>query len=242
MAAKSLVLLTWKDPASGQTVDVQFDVVTAETYEAVVSVTAHPVEKGAAIVDHARPDPVKVSIEGFVSNKPLPANLTAAERETRIMDVLPTALDYSQANKPKGAPLFTPGGLTQAVTALITSETKLPESVSAFRAAGEMPDRARLVFERLEYARTQRLFVSVSTRLHSVDNMIIERLAVARSTETTGGLPFQLDLVQVRVASTQEVSYPDPAQPRAAPEVKKGAQVPSSLLYDAGTYTGLISE
>lgn len=224
------VVLTWKDPL-GQAGSVQFDVVTSDTYEAVMSVTSHPVERGAPITDHARPEPVKLSLEAFVSATPLPSNLTEEERQTRVMDYLPTPLDYSSANQAQSAPIYTPGGLTQALTKLVSAEKPLPQIVNAFRAQGVMPDRPRLVFERLEYARTQRLFVSVATKYHSIDNMLIERVNVARSTESSGGLPFQVDLVQVRVASTQVVSYPVPSSPRAAPEVKKGAQVPDSFLY-----------
>lgn len=234
-----MLVLTWTD-STGQTVDVEFDVVTSETYEAVMAITAHPVEKGAPVVDHAREEPKKLSIEGFVSNTPLPSNLTDAERNK--MASLPVALDYSGANKPQGAPLLSPGGLMQALSSAVDSllggGDKLPETVTAFRAVSDMPDRARDIFEKLEAARTNRSLITASTTLHSVENLLIEHVTVARTVESAGGLPFEIGLTQVRIVSSETVSYPKPSQPRASKEVKKGAQQAESFLWQGGNALG----
>lgn len=230
-----MLVLTWQD-ATGQTVDVQFDVISTDSYEAVMAITAHPVEKGAPVVDHAREEPKKLSIEGFVSNTPLPSNLTDAERSK--MAALPVALDYSAGNKPQGAPLLSPGGLMQALSKAIGGEDKLPATVTAFRAVGEMPDRARDVFEKLETARTSRSLITASTRLHSVNNLLIDHISVARTVESSGGLPFQLGLTQVRIVSSETVSYPKPSQPRASKEVSKGSQQAESFLWQGGNALG----
>ena len=235
-----MIVLTWQD-ATGQTVDVQFDVVTSDTYEAVMAITAHPVEKGAPVVDHAREEPKKLTIEGFVSNTPLPSNLTDAERSA--MASLPVALDYSGANKPQGAPLLTPGGAMKALTSAVENvlgggAAKLPATVTAFRAVADMPDRARGIFEKLEAARTGRLLIKASTRLHDVDNLLIEHISVARTVESAGGLPFEIGLTQVRIVSSETVSYPKPTQPRAAKEANKGAQQAESFLWQGGNALG----
>lgn len=255
--AKSYVLLTWQD-ATGQTIDVTFDVVSADTYEAVMAITAHPVEKGAPIVDHARPEPVKLSLEAFVSNTPLPSNIAVDDTAwdwgavslTYPSDqrpaLGPTKLEYPPSPGPSIS-LFGAmsaidkalgGGLPDHVDPTPRAAVQLPQTANAFRANGPMPDRARAVFEKLEAARIGRSLVKVSTRFHDIDNMLISSVAIDRNEESAGGLPFQVELQQVRIVSSQVVNHARPSQPRAAPEVDKGSQVPDSLPLGAAKAFG----
>jgi len=231
---ESWVLLTWQLPKSILLTEVQFDVVTTESYEAVMAVSRHPVERGAPVVDHARPEPVRLQLEGFVSNAPLPSNI----RKLDLLDWgdMPRPLTYS-SQKPEGPPLLSPGALTGAVTKivsnLISPEKPLPRVVNSFGARGSAIDRAYDVFSKLEQARDQRALVTVSTRYHDIPNMLIERIAVDRTVESAGGLPFQIELTQIRIVDTQTVSFPVPSVPRAKPEQKKGSQQPqASVLHN----------
>lgn len=52
---------------------VELDASVSETHQGDVDVTEHPVERGANIADHARPKPESITIEGLISNTPLPA-------------------------------------------------------------------------------------------------------------------------------------------------------------------------
>jgi hypothetical protein len=52
------------------------DCTISESHEASVTVTKHPVEDGAKITDHARPEPVTLTIEGMVSNTPIASVFT----------------------------------------------------------------------------------------------------------------------------------------------------------------------
>jgi len=231
---ESWVLLTWKN-AGNFLEEVQFDVVTAESYEAVMAVSRHPVERGAPVVDHARPEPVRFQIEGFISNTPLPSNIRKDEREYWGSGRRP--LTYS-SQKPEGPPLLSPGALTGAVTKivsnLISPEKPLPKSVDAFGAQGNAVDRAKNVLELLEEARNTRALVMVSTRYHDIPDMLIERIAVDRTAESSGGLPFQIELTQIRIVDSEEVHYAEPSQPRATPEKKMGSQQPvASVLHNA---------
>lgn len=236
-----MLVLTWQD-STGQTVDAQFDVVSTESYEAVMAITAHPVERGAPVVDHARPEPKRITIEGFVSNTPLPSNLLDYERQT--MASLPTPLDYSKGNQnQKGPPLLSPGGITKVVSSAIENalgvgEAELPKVANVFRAQAGMHDRAKIMFERLEHARVSRFLIKVSTRLHDVDNLLIDHINVARTLESAGGLPFEIGLTQVRIVSSETTNYPAPSQPRAAKEENKGAQQAESILWQGGNALG----
>lgn len=65
------MLLSWKDKKSGVLMFAAFDVVSNETHDAVMQITSHPVEEGANVSDHARPEPIRLTVEGYVSNTPL---------------------------------------------------------------------------------------------------------------------------------------------------------------------------
>lgn len=229
--------LSFQDPNTNEVIPVFFDIVSTQSYEAAMAITGHPVEKGAPIVDHARPEPITLSFEAFVTDTPLPSNLAPFEKPA--WDFLPTPLDYSGANpNVSRPPLLTPGGLTQAVASLVSPEPPLPKQAVVFRAKNGWYDRARYRFEQLTFARTNRLFITVNTRVGQIDHMLIEHIAVERNLENAGGIAFQIGLKQVRVVSSQFVTYPKPAEPRAAPEVKKGAQQAESFAWQAGDALG----
>jgi len=52
-------------------VTVSFDAVPSEQHSGSNTVTSHPVEEGADISDHSRPEPDTVSLDIFISNTPL---------------------------------------------------------------------------------------------------------------------------------------------------------------------------
>lgn len=78
-----MLTLTWQ--VNGEDRSVEFDAVISEEHGGAVAVTEHPVEKGANIADHARPEQEKLTFEALVTNTPLrlPAtqNKSATERQ-----------------------------------------------------------------------------------------------------------------------------------------------------------------
>lgn len=62
---------------------IVLDASVSETHTAEVEITEHPVERGANIVDHKRPKPDAVTIEGLVSNTPLPEPSDALVQQTQ---------------------------------------------------------------------------------------------------------------------------------------------------------------
>lgn len=72
-----MALLSLVFPKTNTQIDaLVLDASISESHQAEVEVTEHPVESGAAIVDHARPKPDSVTIEGVVSNTPLDTTQT----------------------------------------------------------------------------------------------------------------------------------------------------------------------
>lgn len=215
-------LLYWRDKKSGQTQFVQFDAITAETHEALMAITSHPVEEGADVSDHARPEAERITIEGTVSSKPLFTN--PGVEKLMSFGTIPLKL----AKKKSGISLntFTPGGLTRAVTGFVSSLLHPePKSFLGLKATAQFPNRGRDLHTVLTRARFDGALVTVvSPNVQVLDNMMIERVAVPRTPEAGTSLPIQIDLKQVRIVKSETVDAPQPAEARGKPQNNKGSQ------------------
>ena len=217
----SRLILTWKDKKSGEQKRVRFDAVTSESHEAVMAITSFPVEEGPDVSDHARPDQDRVTIEGYVSNKPTFSNPGV----DRVMAFKSTQLKIPE--KRGGPPLVSPGGLTSAVSGAVGSLLSGPpaDKMQVLTPSGTWKDRAREMFELLDAARLSATRLTIiSPKVRTVEDMLIERIAVPRTTADGEGLTFQIDLVKVRIVSSETVDAPVPTELRGMPQVSKGSQ------------------
>lgn len=69
------------------------DATITELHTAEAEITEHPVEDGAAIVDHVRPKADTIQIEGVISNTPIPAPGDALTRKTTSAGGVPVTYD-----------------------------------------------------------------------------------------------------------------------------------------------------
>lgn len=210
--------LSWTDKASGEFHFVRFDAVSAETHEALMTLTSHPVEEGANVTDHARPENKQLSIEAYVSNKPLLSN-PGAESFLELGTI--------PLNLPKvpGAVAPTPGAITRTITAGIDAALhKAPDKASVEKPSGDFPNRAKAMWELLTKAQGAAALITVSTTLEQVDNMMIERVTSPRTVQDGNGATFQVDLKRVRIVKSETVDAPVPAESRGAKEADKGSK------------------
>jgi hypothetical protein len=162
------MILTWTDKDSGEAKRLRFDIVSKESVESILKITSHPVEEGEDIVDNAHTSPIKISIEGYVSNAPLPSNprVFFGKEVSPTMSLVPTSvplnlsdantppslasktvpLDMSSANTPdKNFPL-TPGALTKTITGgisgLFGKPPPLPTSFLGYNALAKTASEA----------------------------------------------------------------------------------------------------
>jgi len=235
----SLLSLAWKDKKSGVLSFVRFDVITTETHESIMAITEHPVEEGTDVVDNARPKPKKLSIEGFISNKPIWSNpgvfkiakysmhtldLTSARKGARPKKVKlelekpPIALNM--------ASLVTAGigALLGAIFGDETYATLAPDNrpgastVQALllAAKGDFADRAVAMHKILLDAQKDRALVTVTTKMGVIENMLIEKVGLPRTVETGNGADFQIELTQIRIVKSETADAPEPAEKRGA--------------------------
>lgn len=210
--------LSWTDKKSGQTKSARFDVVSQETHESIMAITSHPVEEGSNVVDHARPEPERITIEGYVSNKPLFSNPGVE----KLADFTDKKLDVPKPPSPLSP---TPGGITRSVTGLVDSLLHPPPSKATVLApTGDFPDRAKAMWALLKDAQQKRSLITVTTKLEELDNMIVARLSAPRTLADGSGSTIQLELERVRIVSSETVAAPVAAEARAGAEVSKGSK------------------
>ena len=81
--------------------DLAIDCTVTETHTAAATVTEHPVESGANITDHIRPEPLQLSITGIVSDTPL-----GSKQIQRAIDIGGTSVQVTQQETPTSATGF----------------------------------------------------------------------------------------------------------------------------------------
>lgn len=223
-----MLILYWVDKVSSIVKTVNFDAVTSETHDNAMALTSHPVEDGVDVTDHARPEQRKLSVEGFVSNKPLWSNLLAnplnVNDQVKLLSYQAKQLDIPK--KQGGAPIFTPGGLVAAATSAIGSLLHGPPPSTAFvlTSGGDFPDRAVAVYDLLEEARTKAALISAITIFGTISNLLISKVSIPRKPDDGNGAVFVVDMTQVRIVKSETVNAPSPAEARGKKEIAKGSK------------------
>lgn len=211
-------LLSWQGEDTTYYIRVDATVQAAHMY--VNTVTDHPVERGANITDHVRPDPVRLNLVGVVSNAPisLPTDNANGAVETRITHyvnrpgvrkvtpLLSAGVPIQIAQTSFGArPATPPAGPAAAV--MVRNEREYYAGARVLAFSTEF-DRARAVFEELVSLRTLGTLIRVETDIADYDNMVIESLTVPRDVSIGDALQFELTLKQVILAESELVAAP----------------------------------
>jgi hypothetical protein len=186
----------------GQTYSIQIDATLSESHVFQNTVTDHPIEGGAAITDHSRPNPVRLGLTGMISNHPLVLPLDHIGNEitesTRNVDVV--VIPVVSATAPFRAP---DPRQDIAVSANITPGYSATAKVVEFT---DTFDRARAVFDSLVAVRDAGTLVRVVTGLREYTSMVIESLTVPVDAGTGEALIFDIGFKQVILAVTQNVA------------------------------------
>ncbi len=93
---------------------IELDASLSESHKSNAEATRHPVEKGAKITDHIRPEPEEITIEGIISNTPL--NRT---QQTRAVEFVGRDFRSEFVTSSTGeAPFGVPGYMEEAYAKL----------------------------------------------------------------------------------------------------------------------------
>lgn len=238
------VTLAWEDD-SGAEVSAIFDIDTQETHELANVITEHPVEEGADVADHVRPQLKRFQLEGFVSDTPLLSNHNVVNEAT-FQD-----LELQIPEMPMQASLS--GAISAGVSAIGNAFTGGPKPLKVkMLRFDNFKSRKRAAFEAFEDARINARLVRVITSVAEYENMLIEQVTVTRSPDDCDGATFSIALKEIRLVVSDIVVAPEPAelsgQLMKAAGAKSGkddkekiAELKKSLLVQAGEGLGLLS-
>ena len=156
--------------------DLALDCTVTETHTATSTVTEHPVESGANITDHIRPDPVQLSITGIVSDTPIGSRQVQRSIEVGGASVQVTQQEpptsttgYGRAAWAKLDAIRTAAKPVKVVTRDKTYENMALVSLSVpkeSKTGGALNFTAQFKQVRIVYNRTTRVVVAKAPKSH----------------------------------------------------------------------------
>jgi Dit-like tail protein len=207
--------------------DIWLDVSVREGHDIMADVTEHPVESGANIADHIRPQPATITIEGMVTNHPI--QLPASHVEGARVNAAPIEI---QGEMTLGTAGLIPGAdQVNAILGAVKIDLRSKRTFSATPLHFTKPfDRVTAVHKALLHIIEARQLVTVVTALTTYQNVALVSLHVERSAKTGRDcLEFQASGRVLRIVNSQTVALPAPVKVRALPKVSAGAQATTPI-------------
>jgi hypothetical protein len=190
---------------------VFFDATIRYVYTASSSITEHPVERGAALTDHSRPEVERISADVYVTDTPVVSpNYDGANGTFQNIDLSANRRDMTRGAK---------GGAGQPQEA--TYETKSVSTKARVLKFSEPFDRLVTVRETLMRIKDNALECSVITSEGDFDPMLIASITAPK--ESAGRIQFTVDLKKVTFADSEIVEV-EPLETRAERERRLGAR------------------
>jgi len=186
--------LTWTLENGGEA-SILFDATVRDTHEASATITEHPVEEGANISDHVRPDLDRVTLSVVVSNKPI---------------VSPVDHNDGVRGSQQPVELTGPDGELLARANVLVFD-------------GPMT-RVRSVYEELLDLMKRGVPVGLLTSLREYENLGLTRVSPIREAESGDALVATVELKEVRVVSSEIVEAPEPREPRGNTQRERGRE------------------
>ncbi len=249
-------ILTFVSPSTLQYSAVEFDVITGEQHDLSATVSEHPVEEGANIADHVRPDLQRLSLKAFVTDTPINSatelGVSPGSLQGRYLPLtIPGRISkqLTQLNMSGGYPPLTLPGVGISVPTNGFSRPFVP-AVVAGSEWGEVDNsvsgyflqfptrlaRCRGIFQQLEFLCNKGIQVEVATDLRFYERMLITSVSAPR--DGTTGIEFTINFRELRTAKTQKTFVKRkaaPAEKRAQTQVPQGKKVAPQTVPDAST-------
>lgn len=234
------VTISWVG-TTGQTYYITLDVASKLQHTSTNQVTDHPVETGANISDHVRPDPDVLTVEGVISNTPilLPSDHAGSAQETTET----VAADWSgfdNRRTVRGAErtigdiapvprLFGGIGIGGGQSAQIGRQVPGGSLAANVKVFTEEFDRVGECYLELREVRDTGTLCSVLTHRWLYDNMAITQLDVTDDGQTGHALRFTVAFKQVRFGATKSEPVPVKDVPRKKVPAGKKQPVPPPI-------------
>lgn len=231
-------MITWQD-VSGQQQNMQVDAFVREQHSLENTVTEYAVERGSNVSDHVRPNPIKLSLEGVISNAPNFEPLTHSNGARWVStDVRSNTPGYGRRITVQGQPPSMGGAISTRGPAGLFNAIPIgpPQTLQAGLIVPDVLniavaqrfdrdfDRVQLCFDEFSRLRDSGTLLTIVTSLRRYENMAIESFNVNKDVEDS--LKFSLNVKQVRFGTLKVVPLPKP------PGIKAKGQVAATPVAD----------
>jgi hypothetical protein len=203
-----------------------FDAVLREVHTLNQEVTEHPVEQGAALVDHIRPLPLEIALEGVISNSPVYLPLDHADGvswQAREVEVEPQTLADIVARNRGSAGVS--GAFNPIASQLAASAAQLitiPGPKGRVYGPSQPLQREQAVYATLSDLRGKGELLTLYTGLATIERLALASVTCSR--DASGGLQIQMTLRQVRLATVDALPETKPlVTVKAAPKKRVAA-------------------
>jgi hypothetical protein len=215
------------------------DAAIRESHSTASQITEHPVEQGANVADHVRPELEKLTFDVYFTNTPirLPKSHvgTALSGDFKSAD-LPEPPSESLTWRRDGGPtLVSPVIPPQRLGLGLATDGVAPEWQAAPLQGYRLPlpgvnvlqfssefDRVRLVYDALRQLVIAGTLCRILTTLRQYDNMVLRSMDTPRDVQSGSAITVTIEAMQVRLVATETVTAPKTAQVRARPTKNEG--------------------
>jgi len=197
------LLLNKKKP--GKIGIIELDATVRESHEYTNTLTEFPVEKGFNINDHVIRQPEKLTIEGFITNTPIPRSsdlksLQGANTEQLVYD------NITQSQKKQPAP----------------TENRVESALEKLLDLAGFPPATKNTDDITTASLFPKVIDIVETGLRQYKNMVITRITIPRDKDTGETLRFTCEMKHVITVLTETVTMQNVSELNGrAPNSKK---------------------
>jgi hypothetical protein len=193
------MLITYEK--NGAVVEIEFDAVLRLTPNTSSTATSHPVQKGAPISDHVRPEPLRLSVEAMVTNTPIKVPRTQMNGVTGT--VTSQGMDV-RISTVVGPGVRQPSSVTVPVTALRFSD-KFDRVRDVYRELRAIQDASQPVSIRTMKGSDDSGNEVEAHGLEDYEDMVIVSLSAPRDAQSGSAVAFTFDAQKVRIVDTTTI-------------------------------------
>jgi hypothetical protein len=227
-----MITLLYTDK-SGKLQTLDFDATLRELHTGTAQATEHPVESGADITDHVRPDRARLSADLFVTNTPIgkvAASLGGANIPLQLEGTTRVMTSSAKVSGGGSFPIRVPGMRTAAAPISVTPAVREDKSYVVSGNVLQFPvrfDRVTDVWATLDGLRRSSSLVQVLSSLRTYDNMAISSLSTPVTVDDA--VTIAVEFTEIFVAESQTIDAPLPKEKRATKVKPQGPKATYEL-------------
>ena len=222
--------LSWTTDA-GQQRYLFWDLLVEEQQEFSSTPTEYPVEdEGINVTDHVKRDPVRVSLEVFVTQTPITAQRSAGDildprgpRGATAAIKLDAKKYVAPLDATPGAIYAAGGNAIRSIVGALGGDQTISANVLQF---AQPFDAVQEMVRDLEEIRDNAQLVNIFTTSRFHPSMLLTKFTMHKNAGTGTGASFHLDFQEIRQVHVKLAPLPVKTETRAKKPVEMGAQSP----------------